>query len=140
MYVNLWRVVLGDLLPPCSEEEQSRLASDLPCNRKTTGKENSEIENQILVDLYPRFYELLQDHGAFDQFLKCIKEVTHSSRVPEALQPTMGLNQVFGINFLDHDELMTRLEEEFQFGETVIHPNEDSLGDWARVIMTNRTI
>jgi acyl carrier protein len=140
MYVNLWRVVLGDMLPPCSEEEQSRLASDLPCNRKTPRKEPPEIENQILLELYPHFYELLQDQGAVDKLLKCIKEVAHRSRMPDVLQPTMGLNQVFGIDSLDHYELMTRFEEEIQLSDSDVYPNNDSLGEWARIIMTYRTI
>jgi acyl carrier protein len=92
------------------------------------------------MDLYPHFYELLQDQSAVDKFLKCIKEVARRSRMPDVLLPTMGLNQVFGIDSLDHCELMMRFEEEFQFRETDIYPNNASLGDWARVIMTNRTI
>jgi hypothetical protein len=140
MYVNLWRIVLGDLLPTCSEEEQTCLSVDLPCNREKPHENRPSIETQILKETYPQFYELMEDPIALGKFIQGIKEVAGVSKFPDVLDPVMGLYEVFGIDSLEACELVLWYEDEFEFSEFDSYPENGSLGEWARIVMTYRTI
>lgn len=140
MYVNLWRVVLGTRLPACSEEKQSRLSADSPGNKNKSRKARSESETRILREKYPHFYELMEDQEALGKCFEGLKEVAGVTEIPDVLEPTMNLHEVFGVDSLEACELMARYEDEFEFSRSDLYPKNDSLGEWAKIIMIGRTI
>jgi len=120
--------------------KQSRLSVDSPGNKETSRKTRTEIETQILNEKFPHFYELMEDPEALGKCFEGLKKIAGISEIPDVLEPTSQLHEVFGVDSLEACELMSWYEEEFKFSRTDLEPKNDSLGEWARVIMTCRTI
>ena len=139
MYVDLWRVILVDLLPKCSEKRQSELSVESTTSKQKSPNVRSKIETQILMEKYPHFYELLRDKDAKAIFLLGLNEVSGCAAVLEDLEPTKRIGEHFGIDSLDACELAMWYEREFEIPPKKMEPIDDSLGELARLIMTYRT-
>jgi hypothetical protein len=137
MYVHLWRVVLGPLLPDCDEERQSSLPRALT---KPEERSRSEAEVEILSEKYPEFYQLMADPAALEKCLEGLLQVSGIDHIPAKLEPTCSLYEAFWIDSLESCELLDWYSDAFQFSEKDVSPKNSTVGEWARIIMTYRTV
>jgi hypothetical protein len=141
MCVKLWRIVLGDLLPECDEEHPLSPSSTPQGTTTETAGLYAEERTHFLRSKYHHFYELINDPKASATVIQGLKEIAGITQIPGELDPTMSMEQPFGIDSLDECELMSWYEEAFKIDlETVVYPENNTLGEWARTLMTHRTV